>query len=296
MKINLRYSNYHLKIIILHIGKNIKLVSHDLINDIPIGPCEKILQVIEQYKLHDDSILIIGGDNYINFDLNDFYKFHRSTSTSCNAIYKNEKMFDSSLFGMTRIDTDRNIIGFKEKPKEISRKKISNSFISTACYIMAKHDIEILRKYLKAKKPDVLGEFLDWLRKKSKVKGYKFTDVWYDIGTRSSMLLANSYVLDNYIHKKYPEIYIDQETYICPGNFINEKTILSNAVIDEKVYVGKNCEIKNSYINNSIIYDNCIVKNSKISNCIIGANSIIEAKIINYVFGPKSSVLEGEIL
>ncbi|TSA27203.1 NDP-sugar synthase [bacterium] len=279
---------------VTHSGKKIQLVNHNLFRGRPIGPYKKILEVIDRYKINNENLFVIAGDNILNFDLNDFYEFYKSHKKSCNAIYKNEKVFDPSKFGMATIDTDKNIINFEEKPKSKNFKKITNAFISTGCYIFINDDIILLNKYIKESNPDVLGQFLKFLHHKKRLKGYKFTDIWFDIGTRKNLLLANANAIKELNINKYPDIFIDEESHICHGNLISAGTELSKTIIDENVYIGNNCSIENSIINNSIIYDNCKIKNSKISNCVVGADSIIEANLDKLVIGIASSVLEGD--
>jgi NDP-sugar pyrophosphorylase family protein len=190
---------------------------------------------------------------------------------------------------LTIYDETNKISKFEEKP-DWPRNKL----ISTGCYILKKEDFELVSEYLslvvsecikKNKKfDDGLGKFMKWLveNKKRDIRGYKFTDTWFDIGTLDTLLSANEYYLEprrfGYIMGN--EAKIEDPVYIGKGSAVMDSTIGPN------VYIGKNCVIRNSIISNALIYDNVKIEKGEIHHSVIDEGSIVEPGKVSGIIAP----------
>lgn len=139
---------------------------------------------VNRKKIRDD-LLVIGGDNLFDGDLRDFLCFARS-KRKCPLIgvydIKNKKL--ASKYGVVKLDKKNRIIDFQEKP---ARPK--TRLVAMCLYYFPKEKLPLIKRYFLSnlsKKCDATGYYIDWLRKKENVYGFKFSGRWYDIGHRAN--------------------------------------------------------------------------------------------------------------
>jgi len=117
-----------------------------------------------------DDILILNGDSFIDFNLNDFYLFHKKENSRLSFVLKEMKDFER--YGSVEVN-DNKIIEFKEK------KFITQGFINAGAYI-AKRDI-----FNGLNLPERFSFEQDFLEKKVSegyFYGYKTNGYFIDIG------------------------------------------------------------------------------------------------------------------
>ena len=185
-------------------------------------------------------------------------------------------------------DENNKILKFEEKP-DWPRNKL----ISTGCYILKKEDFELISEYIRLVVPeyirqnekfdDSLGEFMKWLveNKKRDIRGYRFIDTWFDIGTLDTLLSANKcYLQPNRFGHIVGNTKIEDPVYIGEGSAVIDSMIGPN------VYIGKNCVIRNSIISNALIYDNVKIENGEIHHSVIDEGSIVEPGRVSGIIAP----------
>lgn len=127
----------------------------------------------------NESILVIAGDNLIDFSLLDFYKYYLSVSSDCLCVYNLEDEKELQRMGIAIIDENSKVIDFQEKPK-YPRSNIA----VTACYIYKKDTLPLFDHYLSlGLNKDSPGNFPAWLYSVKPVYAYTFKGTCYDIGT-----------------------------------------------------------------------------------------------------------------
>lgn len=199
-----------------------------------LGSVGAINYLIERLKLKEE-ILIIGGDNIFNFDIEEFISAYRKRPLIALHDIKDPKK--ARRYGVAQVKGDK-IISFEEKPKEPT-----STLVSTACFIYPPSVFSLIERFLsQAKKgKDAPGYFNGWLLSevKTEIDAFVFEESWYDIGDRGSYITANLQL----------------------GN--------------EDVYMGKNVQVKNSTVRRSVLFDNVTVENSLIEDCVIDQNTYI---------------------
>ncbi len=143
-----------------------------------LGSIGDINYVISNYSINED-ILVVGGDNLFSFDLKKFVTFAQSKKDDCIiGIYD---IKDHSLikhYGVVTIDKNKRVIDFEEKPQQSK-----STLISMCIYYFPKENLRFIKEYVSSKDcHDTTGDYISWLHKKTKVLGYLFDGVWYDIG------------------------------------------------------------------------------------------------------------------
>jgi len=134
---------------------------------------------ISRKKIKED-LLVIGGDNLFDADLNKLVAFSRLKQNSPVIGAFNIKSLKSARnYGVLRLDGGKRITDFEEKPKAPK-----STFVAMCLYYFPKQRLGLIRRYLQEKDrgSDATGFYIDWLRKKIPVYGLVFPGRWYDIG------------------------------------------------------------------------------------------------------------------
>jgi glucose-1-phosphate thymidylyltransferase len=134
---------------------------------------------ITREKIKDD-LLVIGGDNIFDGNLQDFIAFtgkhhNKPVIGAFNIRYKSK----ASHYGVMKLDKNKRVVDFQEKPK-----KPHSAIVAMCLYYFPKDELRLIREYQKKKdkKHDATGFYIDWLRKKINVYSFVFKGRWYDIG------------------------------------------------------------------------------------------------------------------
>ena len=168
--------------------KPIEIINDGTLSDEDkLGATGDIDFVVSQEGINDD-VLIIAGDNLFDFSLKHLHDTFKGKGASVIALYNiKDKNMASGKYGVVEIGNNGKIIDLEEKPKEPK-----TALISTASYLLLKEDIQQLKKYVKeSKKPDNLGDFMQWLVKRKLVYGYVFEGAWFDIGSKEQLKEAD---------------------------------------------------------------------------------------------------------
>lgn len=163
----------------------------DLTNtpDDRLGAIGDIQFVIQNAKI-DDDLLVIAGDNLIQFDLQGFVNAAQAKGTSvCLKDLKSKKLV--SLYGAVEVNKQGKIVGFEEKPP-----KPQTTLISIGVYCFKKQDLPLFKQYLEeGHSKDAPGYYLQWLHEQIDVIGYVIDGEWFDIGDIDSYNKANEIMM-----------------------------------------------------------------------------------------------------
>ncbi len=161
-----------------HPNLNIEMISDKRRNpERDPGSIGGIAYVVREKEINKD-LLVVGGDNLYDFDMDDFVNFfiRNGGKTSIAAYDFGDKEKIAGKFGV--IEPDKNgirIKGFEEKPYEPK-----TTLISTLCYIISKEDLHLLDKGIFRENA---GELIKYLVEEKEVNAYPFRGKWFDIGT-----------------------------------------------------------------------------------------------------------------
>ncbi|MFT5388101.1 MAG: glucose-1-phosphate thymidylyltransferase [Candidatus Omnitrophota bacterium] len=128
----------------------------------------------------DDDLLVIGGDNLFDFNLDAYTKFAKALPGAVSmGVYDIGKKEDATEFGVVDLDSTGKIVSFEEKPAEPK-----SSLVAMCFYYLPKATLNLVGQYLEeTQKADRAGDYIKWLCKKTEVYGFNFTGKWYDIGS-----------------------------------------------------------------------------------------------------------------
>ncbi len=143
---------------------------------------------------YTDDILIMGSDNYFEFDLNDFLDKYDATLSMFNSKINmiasktypdKDREFIANNFGILNVDKSNRIISLDEKP---GIENLKSNIVSLAMYIINRHDLKLIDKYMEKfkhdpKKRDSMGYFMGYLIKNSSSYTFEIPGKFCDIGT-----------------------------------------------------------------------------------------------------------------
>lgn len=130
----------------------------------------------------DEDILVVAGDNFFTFPLNDYIEFYRKNGHDSILVTELEDINDLRRMGNAILDSEGKVLALEEKPQEPK----SNCAVF-ASYIYKKETVPLIGQYLdEGNNPDAPGFFPSWLYQRKTVYAYKFIGECYDIGTHES--------------------------------------------------------------------------------------------------------------
>ncbi len=150
-------------------------------NETRLGAVKDIQFAIDELKL-DDDLLIIAGDNVLDFSLVKFIQYAHEKKTSCIMRYFEPKLEKLQKSGVLVVENDGLVIDMQEKPKEPK-----STWCCPPFYFIAKKDVPMVAKGIEAGcGTDAPGSFIAWLYKKVSVYAMRMPGKRYDIGTLES--------------------------------------------------------------------------------------------------------------
>jgi len=140
------------------------------------GAIAGIKYAIDNYG--EDEYIVVAGDNFFDFSLDDFLRKYRENGAPLVAVYDVGNLEKAKRYGVVTLDEHNRITKFVEKPENPE-----TSLIATACYAFPREIYTFLKRYLEDENnPDSPGYFISWLVNEADVYAYPFKGTWLDIG------------------------------------------------------------------------------------------------------------------
>ena len=147
-------------------------------NDHRLGAVKDIEFAIEEANI-DDDIVVLAGDNVLNFSLSSFIDYGRKKKTSC--IMRHEEKDENKLrkTGVIEINEDELVLNMEEKPKEPKSNWAVPPF-----YYYTKEDKDLIKEGIASGcGTDAPGSFVSWLVKTRPVHAYRMIGERFDVGS-----------------------------------------------------------------------------------------------------------------
>lgn len=156
-----------------------------LVDDLTKGPFRRLgavgdINFVLKKKRLQDNLLVVGGDNLFDAGLEGFLSFaRRKNPHPIIGAYQLKKRSEAKRYGVVKLDKNKRIIDFTEKPL-YPRSKLA----AMCLYYFPKTKLKLISEYLASRrgKYDATGFYIDWLSKKEPVYAFVFGGKWYDIG------------------------------------------------------------------------------------------------------------------
>lgn len=150
-------------------------------NETRLGAVRDVQFAIDALALHDD-LLVIAGDNLLDFSLTEFISYQRRKQTSCVMRYYESSMEKLHKTGVAVVDEDGRILSMEEKPAEPKSHWCTPPF-----YIYKAADVGLVKVGIDSGcGVDAPGSFIAWLSSVTPVHAYEMPGKRYDIGNLQS--------------------------------------------------------------------------------------------------------------
>lgn len=150
-------------------------------NETRLGAVKDIQFAIEQLQL-DDDLLVMAGDNLLDFSLGEFMRYGKAKNATCVMRYYEANEAKLHKTGVIEIDLNDGILSFEEKPANPK-----SHWCVPAFYYYTREDSHLIEKGIESGcGTDAPGSFIAWLCGQTKVYAWEMPGRRYDIGNLES--------------------------------------------------------------------------------------------------------------
>ena len=150
-------------------------------NETRLGAVRDIQFAIEQLQL-DDDMLVMAGDNLLDFSLAGFIHYAQGKKASCVMRYYEADETKLRRSGVAEVDADGRILSMEEKPAQPK-----SHWCMPAFYYYTRHDSHLIPAAIEAGcGTDAPGSFISWLCKQTHVYAWEMPGKRFDIGNLES--------------------------------------------------------------------------------------------------------------
>ena len=150
-------------------------------NETRLGAVRDIQFAIDTLGL-DDDLLVIAGDNLLDFSLVRFIEYAREKGTSCVMRYYEPSVEKLRKTGVATVDESGRILAMEEKPAEPRSHWCCPPF-----YFYRRSDVPLVKVGIDSGcGVDAPGSFIAWLSAQTPVHAYEMPGRRYDIGNLAS--------------------------------------------------------------------------------------------------------------
>lgn len=154
-------------------------------NETRLGAVRDIQFAIDELKPNED-LLVIAGDNLLNFSLRGFIRYAQEKKTSCIMRYWEPDVNRLHKTGVAEVDDSDRVVGMEEKPANPKSNWCIPPF-----YIYKAEDIPFVKKGIEAQcGVDAPGSFIAWLCTQTSIHAYEMPGQRFDIGNLDSYRLV----------------------------------------------------------------------------------------------------------
>ena len=165
-------------------GKNMKITVVDdgtSSNETRLGAVKDIQFTIDRLSL-DDDMLVIAGDNVLDFSLTDFVRYALEKNTSCIMRYYEPDGKKLTKCGVVEVDDNDRILSMEEKPAQPKSHWCCPPF-----YYYTRQDARLVEQGIAAGcGTDAPGSYIAWLCTQTPVHAMPMPGKRYDVGNLES--------------------------------------------------------------------------------------------------------------
>ena len=151
-----------------------------------LGAIGDVQFVLQSQKVADD-IIVVAGDNLFSEKLPDFGRFCREKNAPVLAVYDVGDLEQIKKYNAITLDGEGRITFFEEKPKNPA-----STLTGIALYFYPRSTLPLIQQYIaEGNNPDQPGRLIQWLYPRVPVYTWKVPGLWYDIGSKETLVEAN---------------------------------------------------------------------------------------------------------
>ena len=150
-------------------------------NETRLGAVRDVQFAVDELGL-DDDLLVIAGDNVLDFSLKTFVEYYKARGTTCVMRYWEPSEEKLHKTGVAEVDENGLILHMEEKPA-VPR----SHWCTPPFYIYRREDVPMVKKGIESGcGVDAPGSFIAWLCDQVPVHAFEMPGKRYDIGNLES--------------------------------------------------------------------------------------------------------------
>jgi len=150
-------------------------------NETRLGAVKDVYFAIESEKI-DEDVIVIAGDNVLDFSLNKLVGYYGEKGSTCIMRYFEESEEKLRKCGVVKVSEQDEVLEMKEKPQ-----KPESHWCVPPFYIYAKNDVPMVKKGIdEGCGTDAPGSFIAWLCTETRVYAMEMPGSRFDIGNLES--------------------------------------------------------------------------------------------------------------
>ncbi|MCP4419820.1 MAG: glucose-1-phosphate adenylyltransferase [Chloroflexi bacterium] len=221
-------------------------------------------QAIEIQHAGTKYTLILAGDHLYRMDYRKFLQEHVDSGADVTVAVQPVERDVAPGLGILKLDEQRRIIEFNEKPQTDAELDVMASWPGTKRPFMASMGIylfntNVLFELLKGKGNDFGKDIIPAAMNSHKLQGYIFEGYWEDIGTI----------------QRFYQVNLDMAKPNASFDFYS----VSTPIYTRPRFMPAS-EVNGARLNNVLLTDGCRIANATVNNAVIGLRSIIKADTI----------------
>ena len=147
-------------------------------NDNRLGAVKDIEFAIDKENI-DDDLIILAGDNVLDFSFKGFIDYAKEKNTTCIMRHEQKDISKLRKTGVITIDNDDRVTSMEEKPE-----MPKSNWAVPPFYYYTKEDAKLIKEGINdGCGTDAPGSFISWLVKKRPVHAYLMKGNRYDVGS-----------------------------------------------------------------------------------------------------------------
>ena len=150
-------------------------------NETRLGAVRDIQFALERLNIRDD-VLVMAGDNLLDFSLTTFIAYAQEKKTSCIMRYYEADKKKLSRSGVVTLDEKERVLAMAEKPQEPQSHWCCPAFY----YYTAQDAARLAEGIADGCHTDAPGSYVSWLCRKSTIHAMEMPGRRYDIGNLES--------------------------------------------------------------------------------------------------------------
>ena len=249
--------------------KPVVSVEETTAEDEKFGVVGALAQLVDREGI-DDDLLVVAGDNLVDFDLSEFVDFSQRKASPALAAYDVGSRQKAKSYGLVELDGDR-VVDFQEKPDDPK-----TTLVSIACYAFPRDHLRFGEYLEGGNNPDEPGWYLQWLQARTAVHAFVFDGAWFDIGTPESYLETVAW-------------YLDGESLVA-----DDATVVDSDV-GENVHIMSGAHVTDSTVERSLVFPGARVTDCELHDSIIDEETHIEdIDLAGALVGAHTHISNGE--
>ncbi|MEF8908262.1 MAG: NDP-sugar synthase [Haloarculaceae archaeon] len=218
--------------------------------DEKFGVVGALAQLVDREGVAGEDLLVVAGDNLMDFDIAEFIDFFEAREAPTLAAYDVGSREKAKSYGLVDIDGEE-VVDFQEKPEDPP-----STLVSIACYAFPAEAVRFGEYLAGDNNPDEPGWFIQWLVDRESVYAFSFDGAWYDIGTPDSYLEAVEWALEG-------------ESVVADSATVEDSTVGAN------VHVTEGATVRDATLERSVVFPGATVTDGAVRDSLVDSEADI---------------------